>query len=106
MLLEIVKSTFNLRPGMQQCKLPICQYLLLLFGMWWRQHKATMLSPHLALHNAGGVTAVTNGDHRLVVDQVWYLLSIVFVGWREVNGCQLATCIASRMQLETVMPTL
>ena len=65
-----------------------------------------MLSPHFPLHNTGGVTAVANGDCGLVIDQVWYLLSIVLVGWSEEQCSQSTLRVAGCMELKAVVPAL
>jgi hypothetical protein len=62
--------------------------------------------PHLAAHHAGGITTVANGDVCGVVHQLGYLLPVVFVGWREVDGTEPALGVAAGMQLEAVVPAL
>src|SRR6266705_582358 len=74
--------------------------------MRWRQNKAAVLPPHLPPHDTGGVTAVANGDHCLVVDQVWYLLGVMLVRRCEVDGSQPSADVAGRVQLESVVPAL
>jgi hypothetical protein len=65
-----------------------------------------VLTPHLPAHNGGGVTAVSNRNASGVIDQVWYLLAIAFVGGRKVDGCELPFGITSSMEFKPIPPTL
>ena len=86
--------------------MPLLNEFLVLFRMGWRQDVGLVLTPHLSSHNTGIVGAVTNGNDSGVIDQMWYLLAVMLVGWREVDCRQLAFRVHGSMQFEAVMPPL
>jgi hypothetical protein len=106
MLFEIVKGTFNPSSFVEQEELPPLHELFVLFRMWWRQDVGLVLTPHLSSHDRSIVGAVTDGNASGVIDQVRYLLSVVFVGGCEVDSGQLSRWIDCSVQFEAIVPAL
>src|SRR5579859_1477403 len=74
--------------------------------MRWRQDVGMVLAPHLTTHDGSVVGAVANGNDGGVIDQVRYLLSVMFVGRGEIDGGQFTLGVNGSMQLEAVVPAL
>jgi len=64
---------------MQQEQLPLLQELFVLFVMRRCQDVGSMLTPHLATHHGSVIGAVANSNDRSVINQMRYLLAVMFV---------------------------
>ena len=65
-----------------------------------------MLTPHLATHHGSVIGAVANSNDRSVINQMRYLLAVMFVSRGEVDSSQLPFGVDGHMELETVVAAL
>lgn len=103
LLFELAEGCFYLWPHGKQEVLPTGhERSLAVVGY---DHDAVTF-PEPFYHGAGRIVAVTNYNLGRFVDQLFDVLRVVLVGWRETDGSQPTFVVDGRVQLETVVPAL